>query len=110
PHFPSSGDNAMTSTRIRLLLLSILAMSLCQFVSLAQVQTSPSAGATVEIHGQVRLADGAPAENVVVRLESYDAGGSIIEAFTDRLGKFRFTGLPPAQYSIRIHQTGYHDA
>jgi tetratricopeptide (TPR) repeat protein len=26
------------------------------------------------------------------------------------LGKFRFTALPPAQYSIRVHQPGYRDA
>ena len=100
----------MTSTRIRLLLSSILATALCHFVGLAQVQTNPSS-ATVEIHGQIRFAEGgAPAANVLVRLESYDSGGSISEAFTDRLGKFRFTSLPPAQYSIRVRQTGYRDA
>jgi tetratricopeptide (TPR) repeat protein len=65
----------------------------------------------VEIHGQVRFVDGgAPAPNVLVRLESYDSGGSISEAFTDRLGKFTFTGLQPAQYSVRVHQAGYRDA
>ena len=26
-------------------------------------------------------------KNILVRLESYDSGGSISEAFTDRLGK-----------------------
>lgn len=100
----------MTSTKIMLLFASIIAISLCQFVILAQVQTSPVTS-TVEIHGQVRFAaGGAPAEQVLVRLESYDSGGSISEVFTDRLGKFRFTGLPPAQYSIRVHQSGYSDA
>ena len=100
----------MISTRIRLLLSSTLAVALCHFVGLAQVQTSPTV-ATVEINGQVRFAEGgAPAANVVVRLESYDGGGSITEAFTDRLGKFRFTGLPPAQYSVRVRQSGYRDA
>jgi len=100
----------MSSTRIRLLVASILAVGLCHFVSLAQVQQSPTA-MTVEINGQVRFAEGgAPAENVVVRLESYDSGGSITEAFTDRLGKFRFTALPPAQYSVRVHHSGYRDA
>jgi tetratricopeptide (TPR) repeat protein len=100
----------MSSTRIRLLVSSILAVGLCHFVSLAQVQQSPTA-MTVEINGQVRFAEGgAPAENVVVRLESYDSGGSISEAFTDRLGKFRFTALPAAQYSVRIHHSGFRDA
>ena len=98
----------MISTKILLLLVSIVAMTLCQFVIRAQVQNTP---AVVEINGQVRFAEGgAPAANVVVRLESFDGGGSITEAFTDRLGKFRFTGLPPAQYSVRVHQSGYRDA
>src|SRR5678816_1670652 len=97
----------MKSTRVVLLLLSIIAIGVCQFVILGQVQTSTT---TVEIHGQVRFAEGgAPAANVVVRLESYEGGGSISEAFTDRLGKFRFTGLPPAQYSVRVRQSGYRD-
>jgi Flp pilus assembly protein TadD len=93
-----------------LLCASIIAISLCQFVIFGQVTSSPTT-TTVEIHGQVRFVEGgAPAANVVVRLESYDSGGSISEAFTDRLGKFRFTGLPPAQYSIRVRQSGYRDA
>lgn len=100
----------MFTSRFRLLLSSVLALSLCHVASLAQVQNGPS-GATVEINGQVRFAEGgAPAENVLVRLESYDSGGSISEAFTDRLGKFRFSGLQPAQYSVRVHQTGYRDS
>src|SRR6185369_14300004 len=99
----------MNSTRIVLLLLSIIAIGVCQFVILGQVQTQPNA-AVVEIHGQVRFAEGgAPAANVVVRLESYDGGGSISEAFTDSSGKFRFTNLPPAQYSVRVRQMGYRD-
>src|SRR6185503_16974996 len=99
----------MNSTRVGLLLSSIIAMAVCHFVIFAQVQTSPNV-AVVEIHGQVRFAEGGtPAANVVVRLESYDGGGSISEAFTDRLGKFRFTGLQPAQYSVRVRQSGYRD-
>jgi Tfp pilus assembly protein PilF len=97
----------MTSMRLRLLLSSIVTVTLCHFVGLAQVQTTP---ATVEIHGQVRFVEGGkPAANVVVRLESYDGGGSITEAFTDRLGKFRFTALAPAMYSVRVRQPGYRD-
>jgi tetratricopeptide (TPR) repeat protein len=100
----------MKSTRVALLLSSIVAIVVCQFVIRGQVQTSPNV-TVVEIHGQVRFTQGgAPAANVVVRLESYDGGGSISEAFTDRLGKFTFTGLQPAQYSVRVHQSGYRDA
>ena len=101
----------MSSTRIRLLISSILALSLCHLLSVARGQISPSDPKTVEINGQVRFAEGgAPAQNVLVRLESYDGGGSISESFTDRLGKFRFSGLQPAQYSIRVRQSGYRDA
>ncbi|HZI46830.1 MAG TPA: carboxypeptidase-like regulatory domain-containing protein, partial [Pyrinomonadaceae bacterium] len=92
------------------LLSSIAAIALCQFVIFGQVQTD-SSRSSVEIHGQVRFAEGgAPATNVVVRLESYEGGGSITEAFTDSLGKFRFTSLPPAVYSVRVKQLGYLDA
>src|SRR6476469_4415716 len=97
----------MTSKKRMLLCASTIAVTLCPFWILAQV-SSPTT--TVEIHGQVRFAEGgAPAANVVVRLESYDSGGSIGEVFTDRLGKFSFSGLHPAQYSIRIRQSGYRD-
>src|SRR6185436_10661950 len=98
------------STRIMLLCASIIGIALCQFVISGQVASSPTT-TTVEIHGQVRFVEGgAPAANVVVRLESYDSGGSITEAFTDRLGKFRFTAIPAAQYSVRVHHSGYRDA
>lgn len=97
----------MISTRM-LLLASIIAITLSQFVIFGQVSSPTSS--TVEIHGQVRFVDGGkPAPNIVVRLESFDGGGSISEAFTDRLGKFSFSGLHPAQYSIHIHQSGYRD-
>jgi len=90
----------MISTRILLLLSSIVAITLCQ----GQTRR-------VEINGQVRFAEGnAPAANVVVRLESYDGSGSVGEAFTDSSGKFRFSSLPPAMYSIRVRQSGYRDA
>jgi len=99
----------MFSNKLRLLLSSIVAVTICHAASIAQVPTGPAS--TVEIHGQVRFAEGgAPAENILVRLESYDGGGSISEAFTDRLGKFRFPGLQPAQYSVKVHQSGYRDA
>jgi tetratricopeptide (TPR) repeat protein len=100
----------MKSTKVVLLLLSIIAIGVCQFVIRGQVQTQPNA-AVVEIHGQVRFAEGgAPAANVVVRLESYDGGGSISEAFTDSSGKFKFANLPPAQYSVHVRQMGYREA
>jgi len=95
----------MISTRVSLL-LSIVAITLCQFVVPGQGQTK-----RVEIHGQVRFAQGGtPAEHVIVRLESYDGGGAVSEAFTDSSGKFQFSSLPPAQYLVRVRQSGYRDA
>ena len=92
----------MISTRVSLL-LSIVAITLYQFVALGQTKR-------VEIHGQVRFAQsGTPAEHVIVRLESYDGGGAVTEAFTDSSGKFQFSSLPPAQYLVRVRQSGYRD-
>ena len=61
------------------------------------------------ITGQVRFAQGgAPAENIIVRLDSF-AGGYVGEERTDRLGKFRFTGLAAAQYVVTIRMPGYRE-
>jgi tetratricopeptide (TPR) repeat protein len=62
-----------------------------------------------EIHGQVRYAQGrAPADRARVRLEKF-SGGIIEEELTDRTGKFRFTNLSRAQYTVTIQATGYQD-
>lgn len=59
--------------------------------------------------GQVRFADGgAPAENIIVRLDGL-SGGYVGEERTDRLGKFRFTGLAGEQYVVTIRMPGYRE-
>ena len=64
----------------------------------------------IEINGQVRFAKGgAPAERVLVRIESI-SGGPVQEMTTDRTGKFRFAGLQRAQYVVSIHAPGFKDA
>jgi tetratricopeptide (TPR) repeat protein len=66
-----------------------------------------SATEPIEIRGLIRLAGGnAPAENVIVRLEKL-SGGLVAEEQTDRLGKFRFSGLEPTQYIVMVRQLGY---
>jgi Tfp pilus assembly protein PilF len=61
------------------------------------------------ITGQVRFAQGgAPAENIIVRLDVF-SGGYVGEERTDRLGKFRFTGLAAAQYVVTIRMPGYRE-
>jgi tetratricopeptide (TPR) repeat protein len=62
----------------------------------------------VQIVGAVRYADGSPANEVVVRLERL-SGGYITDVRTDRLGKFRFTGLESIQYQVIIRHPGYVD-
>ena len=62
----------------------------------------------IQITGYLRYADGTPANEVVVRLDRF-SGGFVADMRTDRLGKFRFTGLTPQQYSVVIHQPGYQD-
>ena len=96
----------MIKIKVVLLLSTIAAVALCRVAIFGQ-----GGRASVEIHGQVRFAEGGgPAANVVVRLESNEGGGYVTEAFTDRLGKFSFTGIPPAMYSVRVRQSGYRDA
>ena len=61
------------------------------------------------VHGQVRYAHGgAPADNVLVRLERF-SGGIEGEAITDRIGKFQFSGVPPAVYLVKVHLPGFRD-
>ena len=71
--------------------------------SLAQIR---QAG---EIRGQVRYSQGgAPAGDVVVRLEQL-TGGSVNEARTDRLGRFTFSSLARIQYHVLIRHFGYKE-
>src|SRR5215208_5634934 len=64
---------------------------------------------TRAVTGQVRFANGgAAAENIIVRLERF-SGGYAGEERTDRLGKFRFSGLAAEQYVVSIHMPGYRE-
>lgn len=91
-------------------MISLFVLLLTQFGShLSAAAQMRSVGATVEISGQVRYAQGgAPALDVVVRLDQL-SGGYVTEARTDRLGKFRFTGLSPIQYHIIVRHFGYRE-
>ncbi len=88
-----------------LLFFAIVVLS----ASLTSGQGARTRSLPVTVHGQVRYAHGgAPAENVLVRLESFN-GGLDGEMMTDRTGKFQFSGMPPAQYVIKIHLPGFMD-
>src|SRR6185369_5595219 len=68
-----------------------------------------SAAQPAQISGQLRYSvGGAPAADVVVRLDQL-SGGYVNEVRTDRLGKFRITNLAPIQYQIVIRHPGYQE-
>ena len=94
----------MSSLRIRLSIAWIIIIGLACHV-FAQRNASLSA----QVNGQVRYArGGAPAEQVLVRLESF-GGGIVTEVMTDRTGKFRFSGLVPDQYTVTARAPGYRE-
>ena len=72
-------------------------------------QNGRSRSLPVTVHGQVRFAHGgAPAENVLIRLERF-AGGVEGELMTDRTGKYQFSGMAPGIYVITLHLPGFVD-
>jgi len=84
----------------------ILVFVLTPLVAGSQIHSS---GEPAEIRGQLRYAaGGAPAADVVVRLDQL-SGGFVNEVRTDRLGKFRITNLSPIQYQIIIRHPGYQE-
>lgn len=88
------------------LLLILIVFVVSPVTTYSQIR-SPAQPA--EIRGQVRYAlGGAPAADVVVRLDQL-SGGFINEVRTDRLGKFRITNLSPVQYHIIIRHPGYQE-
>lgn len=96
------------TTVTRLLAALVVALAARHACAQGGQQRAPTS-APVEIRGQVRYSNGgAPAENVVVRLESF-RGGTIGEIVTDRSGKFRFERLTPDDYIVRVRHAGYKE-
>lgn len=96
------------SQRLILSLISSLILFLIPALSLAQPrQQRPLPPGGGEITGQVRYANGgAPADKILVRLESF-SGGMIGQILSDRTGKFRFSGLTPAIYILTVRALDY---
>jgi Tfp pilus assembly protein PilF len=87
--------------------MAVVFLAIAGHTALAQ-SVRPSS-LPVTVHGQVRFAHGAiPAENVRVRLERF-SGGLEAELMTDRTGKFRFSGMVPAQYVLTVHLPGFRE-
>jgi tetratricopeptide (TPR) repeat protein len=94
----------MSLLLFRLLVIGIFFLFI-SFPVCAQIPLS----VPVEIRGQVRYANGGgPAYNVIVRLERFH-GGLIGEVFTDRSGKFRFSGLTKGQYAVIVRTSGFKE-
>src|SRR5215470_13740721 len=72
----------------------------------AQIRT-PTHPVSLEVYGQARYADTkAAAANIMVTLESVN-GGLVGQTLTDRDGKFRFSGVASAQFTLTINASGY---
>lgn len=92
----------------KLFLTTILLTLACYPVFAQSSQPMFSPAQPIQITGYLRYADRSPANEVVVRLEGL-SGGYVGEVRTDRLGKFRFSGLQPQQYHVVIHHPGFRD-
>lgn len=94
--------------RPKLFLITFLLTLACCPVFGQSSQPLFSPAQPVQITGYLRYANGSPANEVVVRLDRF-SGGYVTDVRTDRLGKFRFTGLSPQQYNVVIHHPGYRN-
>ncbi len=95
----------MRYTTLRTIIISFV-FPLAAVSAFGQMRSSTE---PVEIRGQLRYErSGAPAANVVVRLESL-SGGYVGEEQTDNLGKFRFPNLLPIQYFVNIRRFGFKE-
>src|SRR5213078_2387266 len=87
------------------LIIGLIALTAPVF--LAQESKAQPQTLSGQISGQVRFAEGGqPAFNVLVNCDSFNSG-SCGQEMTDRSGRFRFTGLAPSQYIIRVRVPGY---
>ena len=86
-------------------LLIVVAFSATVIVGQGRVPANFS----LQISGMIRYAaNHQPAENVLVRLESF-SGGMVGQMTTDRTGRFTFSGLTGQQYIVTAHAPGYFD-
>jgi tetratricopeptide (TPR) repeat protein len=92
------------------LLITFLALAVPAGAARAQPGSSRPAPVVVEITGEVRYGDTrAIAERVLVRVEGFGSGVNG-QTLTDSSGKFRFSGLGQAQYSVTVRAPGYREA
>jgi len=64
---------------------------------------------SLQVSGMIRYAaTHQPAENVLVRIESF-SGGLVGQMTTDRTGRFTFSGLIGQQFIVTAHAPGFYD-
>jgi len=99
----------MRSFAIRL--STLLAFLLVTCHSFAQRERDTfTANPTIEISGQVRLAESdEPGRNIQVRLERF-TGGIVDQITTDSAGRFRFSGLSRGYYNVVVNAPGFNPA
>jgi Flp pilus assembly protein TadD len=98
--------NDMSRLVLRLFISSIF-LALATGPAFAQIGGADGTASTRQIHGQVRYAQGGqPAFQILVRLDRFD-GGMVDQQYTDRTGKFRFSGLRPLTYLVSIRTPGF---
>jgi len=91
------------------LLLAVVMLSACPAFAQRDRDTYTS-GVSIEISGEVRLADNnQPARGVTVRLERF-SGGILDQIATDGQGRFRFSSLQRGYYTIIIKAQGFATA
>jgi len=72
-------------------------------------QARAPANFSLQVSGMIRYAaNHQPAENVLVRIESF-SGGLIGQVTTDRTGRFTFSGLTGQQFIVTAHAPGFYD-
>jgi tetratricopeptide (TPR) repeat protein len=95
---------------LRMLLRFTALVSLLFLSVTAQAQRTPRvAPIPLQIHGQIRYAEGGrPAEFILVRLENF-GGGIAGETTTDRTGNFRFSGLSADLFIVSVRTAGFSE-
>ena len=91
------------STKALTLALILFSISI---TAQAQRESRVDAQPPGRINGQVRLANGQPAAEILVSCDAW-SGGMVGQVRTDGGGRFHFENLGPAQFTVSIRQAGY---
>jgi tetratricopeptide (TPR) repeat protein len=95
------------SSRLHFLFVFVLVICLPVFAQRDRDTYSNPSANSLEIVGQVRLAEsGLPGNRIPVRLERF-GGGVVDQIDTDSTGRFRFANLPRGYYKVIVNAPGF---